>query len=94
MSTFDVKTDTLLAAADQLEKAIDSFDSAAAQAYAAGNNLCGNWEGDSKVKFQTEQDQVNQWYRQMSAAAQTGVAILRQIAQTYQEADETAAGAI
>ena len=45
MSTFDVRTDTLLAAADQLEKAIESFDSAAAQAYAAGNNLCGNWEG-------------------------------------------------
>jgi len=94
MSTFDVKTDTLLAAAETLQKAIETFDGAAGQAAAAGDAVCADWEGDAKVKFQAEQDRVKQWYKQMSAAAQTGVTILKEIAQKYQEADEAAAGSI
>lgn len=94
MSTFDVRTDTLIEAANQLQKAIEAFDSAAGQAGAAGDALCADWEGDAKVKFQTEQERVKAWYKQMSAAAQTGVGILKEIAQSYQDADSAAAGSI
>jgi len=94
MSTFDVRTDSLTQAADQLQRAIEAFDSAAGQAAAAGDTLCADWEGDAKDKFQNEQLQVKEWYKQMSTAAQTGVRILKEIAQSYQDADAAAAGAI
>ncbi len=84
----------LTSAAQKIAQANESFREAATALKQAADALADTWEGDAHEIFVQEQEQIDQWYKQMANVVDTYVAAMKQTASDYEATDAAAVGII
>jgi len=88
MARFEVSFPEMQAAANKIAQEAQNFLDAANQVLAGAEALGQTWEGDSQVAFMNEQQQANEWYKQMVDIVNTYVTMLQNAVQKYQENED------
>ena len=94
MAKIEVTVSEIRASARKISKASSDFLSLANQVLSSAEALSQSWEGDSQVAFIKEQQQANEWYKQMTELVNTYVSNLQEAADTYANTDEDASSII
>lgn len=79
----------MIAAANDMNRAMESYQEAVAQCKSAGDDLASKWEGEAKEAFVAHQETAFSWYKQMIQTVLQMVDVVRKAADEYTRMEET-----
>lgn len=75
----------LLAAANNMSKAKDTYEGAINDVRAAADDLASKWEGDGQVAFVADQAEAYNYYRSLIEIATNIIEEVRKVAERYRD---------
>lgn len=85
-----VQASELIAAANDMNQAMEAYQDAVEQCKKAGDELAGKWEGAAKDAFVEHQKYAYSWYMQMIQTVLQMVDVVRKAVDQYNQMEEQA----
>ena len=83
-----VQAAELIQAANDMNQAMEVYETSVDEAKSAAADLASKWEGAAKDAFVAHQENAYSWHRQIIAVVINMISVIRQVIDLYKETEE------